>query len=382
MSSPVSRSKWLNREPMLAACVPLLTADDPTDADVGPFLGALPEDPSSEDVAKILLLLQRHRIDQLVTHALSSGGWDSRVPAELREVLSETRRRQTIALMQRQGAAEAAREALRDIPHVFFKGLGLAEWLYGDPLLRPSVDIDVLVLPADRSRAREALGDGGFTVVPQADQPPYEEALFGHGAHLDLHWHPVSPVRSRIPLTPLFLGGRQERAGSWYPSAEATLLALLLNPSLTDHVTQSLIHALDLHRFLRARTFDQGWVVDTLRRAGLAAAAWAMLEHTRCCLGPGGTVADALHAELAPSARRRRLIQGWLDRDPAELHGRHPLWVRGGFGVLLHDSLVQGLWALGRTALAVAIRNAINRRRPTSRDSNRAASSESAGPGR
>lgn len=306
-----------------------------------------------------LATLQRHRLDQLVLRAVLDGGFEDLLGGDLVEALRTRRRRAAVELMLRQEAAERATRALGDLPHVVFKGMVLGQLLYGDPLLRPSVDVDLLVAEGDRHYAHTALLEAGFALAPQADQPPYEVAYFGHGAHLDLHWHPLAPSRSRVPLGPELLAGRQLNDGLWQPAPEGNALVLLLNPALTDHVTERLIQALDLDRFLRQQPCDWPRVVEILHRAGLRTAAWAMLEHTRRHFGsPVERAVDPLDKRLAPSRWRRRAIRRWLRSDPASLYRRHPLLVRAGFGTLLHDSLPHGLRAL---AAAVTERRAARR---------------------
>lgn len=50
----------------------------------------------------------------------------------------------------------------RGIPALLLKGPTIAGWLYRDGTLRPYRDIDILVAPADWSRASIALAEIGF----------------------------------------------------------------------------------------------------------------------------------------------------------------------------------------------------------------------------
>lgn len=304
------------------------------------------EELARRETEPLMRLLLRHRLDQLVLRSVLDGGWQDLLPEASYQDMLMRRRRSAMELMLREEAARRAGEALAmaEIPYVFFKGIHVGELLWGDPLLRPSADVDLLVAESDRHGTHRALLDGGFQVAPQEDQPPYELAYFGHGAHLDVHRHPISPTRSRRELTSCFLENRQEHEGLFYPPAEATALALLLNPALTDHISERLIQSLDVDRFLRRQPCDWQTVVDWLRQAGLRPGAWAMLEHTRRLFDT--PIPQPLEEGLKPAVWRRHLIRRWLDHDPARIYQRRPLWVRAGLGSLLHDSLAHGLWAL------------------------------------
>lgn len=330
----------------LGPCIRLLHAE----ADEATRRSAV-ETLARQEPEPLMALLLRHRLDQLVLRAVLDGGWQDLLPSALHQEMLMRRRRSAMELMLREEAARRAGAALAaaEIPYVFFKGIQLGELLWGDPLLRPSADVDLLVMETDEPRTHGALVDAGFVVAPQEEQPPYERAYFGHGAHLDVHWHPISPSRSRCELTSCFLDNRQERDGLYYPAAEATALALLLNPALTDHISERLIQALDVDRFFRNQACDWRQVVTWLRQAGLRTAAWAMVEHTRRLFET--PIPPELDHELAPAAWRQPLIRRWLDRDPARLYQRWPRLVRAGLGTLLHDSLPHGLLALGRAVV-------------------------------
>ncbi len=308
----------------------------------------------------VLLFLQRHRLDQLFLRLMLDGDvasrWSGmpgrvdlgrRLQEELVEPLRLLRRRQALSLMLRQEGATVASKALDDagIAHVLYKGILLGEMLYGDPLLRPSADVDVLVDGADRQRTHEALLSAGFEAAPQAAQPAYEISYIRQGANLDVHWHPIEPRRSRVPLTPFFLAHRQPREDVWYPAPAVTFLALLLNPAISDYVSERLIQPLDVDRFLRRVEFDGALVVEVLRQAGLATAGWTMLEHSRRLFQT--PVPALLEEGLRPGPWRRRHLRRWLDRDPAHVYLQFPWRVRASFSLLLHDRWTDGLRALG-----------------------------------
>lgn len=88
-------------------------------------------------------------------------------------------------------ALRDALAALRNarIDAVVLKGAPLADRLYGDPFARPSGDLDLLVAPAERPRARAALIDAEWRHV--GGEAPWEEVFTNGDAaaqvHLELH---------------------------------------------------------------------------------------------------------------------------------------------------------------------------------------------------
>lgn len=291
-----------------------------------------------------MLFLERHRVDQLWLHAVLREGLEDRLPQAVHERLKQNRRRSAMAVIGREEAARHMHRVFTDeqIPYVFFKGFQLGDELYGDAVLRPSADIDVLVAEHDRFRALEALASAGFHANPQSGGPDYEIPLYGHQTPVDLHWHVLQPQRCRVPLTPWILASREERGGYCFPGPEATLVILLLSPAVTDYVSERLIQALDVDRFLRSHP-GLRWdlCLDKLHRLGLRTAAWLMLEHTRQLLAT--PVPPEVENTLAPGALRQAWLRAWLARDPALLYSRWPLLVRGGLGLFLQDRIADTL---------------------------------------
>lgn len=87
------------------------------------------------------------------------------------------------------------------IEPVVLKGAPLADRLYGDPFARPAGDIDLLVTPGDRARARTALESVGWSHAGGA--APWEE-IFTRGTgenlvHLELHESLVDNELAHLP---------------------------------------------------------------------------------------------------------------------------------------------------------------------------------------
>jgi hypothetical protein len=95
------------------------------------------------------------------------------------------------ALADLAGAKEALDGAR--VSHLVVKGPAVARW-YAEPSLRSSVDLDLLVRPAEVGPALEALEDAGFFLLdgnwPLLRHADVHELVLGtpSGGALDLHW--------------------------------------------------------------------------------------------------------------------------------------------------------------------------------------------------
>jgi len=75
---------------------------------------------------------------------------------------------QLYSYAQNRKAAAGLDELFKDIPHVFVKGLTVAE-LYPEPALRSMGDIDLLIQEQDRSKVEEILQSCGYCLVQSAE---------------------------------------------------------------------------------------------------------------------------------------------------------------------------------------------------------------------
>lgn len=153
------------------------------------------------DWGDFVKLVDRHRMPvfaylNLVQHA-------DKVPADILELLKE--RTNTAKFQALRHAAELQKLCRRfndqRIPCITLKGQVLSHQLYGDPGIRQSKDIDLLVLPQDLERIDQLLLKDGFSLAdPYHDltsaQADFLFAAFHHheyhhqerGVSLELHW--------------------------------------------------------------------------------------------------------------------------------------------------------------------------------------------------
>jgi hypothetical protein len=136
-------------------------------------------------------------------HTLQSAGLLDSLPPATKEALREARMAAAMGYLAQRAALDEL-DRLFDsagIRWVAIKGSHVRELVYPDPALRPASDIDILIAPADRRRAAQALLDAGYSVHAEPANISHE-ATFSRGAvDIDLHWHMLRPGRTRIDLT-------------------------------------------------------------------------------------------------------------------------------------------------------------------------------------
>lgn len=194
------------------------------------------------DWAHFLLLVERHRVASLVASRLAGPG----VPAGVRGRLAAARQRHA-----RQGLrqiAEAARLTGRlegaGIACLVLKGPGLSVRGYGEPLLRDSRDVDLLVEPAALGRAQAILLGAGLRLMKPLTASRPLRALFLRYSHECLLTAPsgvtvelktrLQPTRSLLPVPAAEVLARR----AWQPVAGTPLPVLAdqdLLPYLCGH---------------------------------------------------------------------------------------------------------------------------------------------------
>ncbi|MBZ5569641.1 MAG: nucleotidyltransferase family protein [Acidobacteriia bacterium] len=194
-----------------------------------------------------------------------------------------------------------------------YKGPAMAQLLYGNVTLRQSCDLDILVAPADVSRALEALHNAGYS-----DRLPLRPSLFAaflrtqsewqlvgreSGTVVELHWAPfrkyfsldfpvVDLKRASVSVT---VAGRQVAV----PAPDD--LFLLLCAHGTKHFWYRLLWLVDVALLLRERAAAAQHLLDVSQREGVR----------RIVLVSVALAARILQLELPPA------IADAVRRDPA-----------------------------------------------------------------
>jgi hypothetical protein len=181
---------------------------------------------------------------------------------------------------------------------VVVKGVVLAEVVYRRRSVRPYSDLDVLVHPADLSRAIEALEAAGFEVLDRnwrlvADSRRGEISLSTPtGTMLDLHWHLINEAAIRRGFS-LDVAAMVERSttvdigGLEVPTLrpDDTVVHLALHAALSGgHRLQWL---LDMQQALRWCRLPELELADTARRAGALLVLRTMAQRVAQYVDPG-----------------------------------------------------------------------------------------------
>lgn len=203
---------------------------------------------------EILAVARAHRVEQLVFMALERGTCPrSAPPPELaqlagRYLLTAAGNKKIFADLR--DALQVLEEA--GVQVVVLKGAALAETVYGDPGLRPMVDVDLLVRREHVERAVSALLAAGFRRAGPPELRPgfdrdfrVEIEMVSAGAQpvgVEIHWHLTGP---------LFVCRRVNYPGLWsrvVPASVASRSTLVLGPE--DWVLHLVAHACYKHRQL------------------------------------------------------------------------------------------------------------------------------------
>jgi len=116
------------------------------------------------DWERFLAIVERHRIWGLAHRGLTQAGVASpaNIQAALDAMASALARRNLVLAAETARLCRLFREAA--VPVVFVKGVTLAALAYGDIALKHSLDIDILVSPAQVGKARGILEQAGYAL--------------------------------------------------------------------------------------------------------------------------------------------------------------------------------------------------------------------------
>lgn len=245
----------------------------------------------------LLHLAEHHGVVPLLYHTLSS--FSSEVPPASLALLKqryETNLHRTLFL---------ARELIRVLDHLDalgidvlpYKGLAVAETLYGDIALRQAGDIDLLIRSRDLSRIKAALKEVGYSphmLLNEAEERAYlvsgYECAFDSALGrnlLEVQWA-LQPrfyavdfdmeAMFRRAIT-VSVAGRNMKT----PSPEDLFLILSLHAA--KHVWGRLIWPCDIARLLKLPALNWGWIVETAQSLGIVRILQVTLVLTNRLLG-------------------------------------------------------------------------------------------------
>lgn len=219
----------------------------------------------------LLELAEQQRVSTLLYRALA--GAEGLAPPPETSVLSQlcqTNLHKTM-LMARELIHVVDHLAQRGIEVLPYKGLTLAETLYGDIAQRQTSDIDLLIHGRDLGRIQEAVRELGYvphSTVSAAAQRAllksgYECAFDGQrGTLLEAQWA-ILPRFYAVDFDQEHLFRRAvsiKVAGHWLRTPSLDDLLLLLSVHAAKHVWGRLLWLCDLARIIARAELDWGWL--------------------------------------------------------------------------------------------------------------------------
>ena len=228
-----------------------------------------------------------------------------------------------------QDIAEALNAA--DIPHIWLKGIVLAETLYPDPAHRPMVDLDLLVQPDTLQAALDCLQNVGYhndtpkpCLIPQSlpfSGRSHHHVLRGGPAQsvvIELHYNMLNP-RSRDFLSPEQEQWFHQQTTSYaYGDDRFTSLSdeahflylcahMMLQHGLEDF---ALTRSLDLHLMITTRSLNWQTIVEKAVELRWTYVVEQALQQTySTCFSPlfRPSVLDELHLHRPSEEEIRRV---------------------------------------------------------------------------
>jgi len=225
---------------------------------------------------------------------------------------------------------------LQDVPFIVMKGADYGDRLYGDPTLRPMLDVDILI-PPDRMKDVDAiLTRNGFEVTFAGGAvtrlASYNERSYvGHDVGVDVHHSFIQRIRHRIDYDAIW----REREPYTLDGVEAwrlTPLHAFLYHALAmakDEFTSPLIRYVDIYLML------QRWP-SLPRDAAPLAHEWQLVRALYGALRQTSRLFPDLDLEPVMSTLLPRSKREFFDRAilpdvysvPPKRTRRHQLWVK------------------------------------------------------
>ncbi|MFP3860899.1 MAG: nucleotidyltransferase family protein [Bacteroidales bacterium] len=170
------------------------------------------EVPHHLSTEKFLNLLQRHKLISIVYSNLAHT--ETGISATLRENIKQKHSSNTKRNMNflREIILLSSQLNKQNIPHLFIKGPVLSQMLYNDPLLKSSIDIDILTSFEHVEKMHALLSEAGYRMIyPSFDLNKTERNInyrishhynFRHPekqVNIELHWKLMNP-RALLPI--------------------------------------------------------------------------------------------------------------------------------------------------------------------------------------
>lgn len=263
---------------LLASCSANPTSKNPSQEKLEQ-LRELPRQPVRWE--SLFALADKHGTLPLLHHALSS--LEASVPAGEMRWLKQSYQTNVhkALLLSREQIRIVGRLTERGIEVMPYKGLALAEILYGDIALRQSGDIDLLIRPQDLPRVRDAVRELGYR--PHLDFSEAEERAYLKSGYecafdgeagpnlLELQW----AIQPRFYSVDFDMDGLFQRAvtipvaGHPMKTPPPADLLLVLSVHAAKHVWGRLVWLCDIAQLMRRAELDWEWIGQQAQQLGV-----------------------------------------------------------------------------------------------------------------
>ena len=264
-------------------------------------------------------LADKHGTLPLLYAALSS--LEDAVPAEEMRKLKQSYQTNLhkALLLSREQIRIVGSLTERGIEVMPYKGLALAEILYGDIALRQSGDIDLLIRPQDLSRVRDAVRELGYT--PQLNFSEAEERAYLKSGYecafdgeagpnlLELQW----AIQPRFYAVDFDMDGLFKRAvtipvaGHPMKTPSPADLLLVLSVHAAKHVWGRLVWLCDIAQLTRRPDLDWEWIGAQARQLGVVRILRVTMLLANRLLGV--TIPAAARNHLGEESRELALVE-------------------------------------------------------------------------
>jgi putative nucleotidyltransferase-like protein len=277
---------------------------------------------------KLVDLADRHGVQPILTQAV--GAVEDQVPAEALNALKQSYQAnlRKALLLSREFVSIVDRLSQAGLEFMPYKGLALAETVYGDIALRQSGDIDLLIHATDLPRVRKAVAELGYRPhqLFSADEQEaylrsgYESAFDGPAGKnlLEVQW----------AIQPRFYAVNLEMEGLFRRAVKATVvgvevktlciedLFVVLALHAAKHVWGKLIWLCDLARITCMPALDWKRIGDQARELGIVRILRVTLQLAKKLLDtPVPAIAQENLPEDLAAASLAREIEGYVVSD-------------------------------------------------------------------
>jgi hypothetical protein len=235
---------------------------------------------SGVDWQAVLALARRHAVRPLLFRCLKTTCWD-KIPPPIRLQLEHFARENAIKNMQFAGEMLRVLDAFQraSIQVAIFKGVVLAQVLYGDVSMREFCDLDILVPAPDLQKAEDVIlacgyranfADREFRTTFASQHGQYTFHLREMDIFIDLHWQLFGKRQAFLPQTQdvwerlckILILGRE------IPTFSVEDLALFLASHGTKEQWTNLQWLSDFAHLIRVNNFiDWAAVLDRAQRS-------------------------------------------------------------------------------------------------------------------